>query len=115
MSRLFLYCLIYVSSVAVSAVSQVMLKKSANKTYKNWIFEYLNPRVIIAYGLFFAATFITMYALKVVPLSMGNLLEGFGYIFVPLLSFVFLKEKMTRGKWIGSALIIAGIFVYAAF
>ena len=113
MNRLVLYICIYVSSVLVASVSQVMLKKSADKVYKSRIFEYLNPLVIIAYGLFFISTFLTMYALKVVPLSLGNLLESSGYIFVPVLSFFTLHEKMTKNMWIGSALIIAGILVYS--
>lgn len=45
--------------------------------------EYLNPLVIIAYILFFGTTFISMYALKVVPLSMAPILEASGYIFLP--------------------------------
>lgn len=113
MSRLAVYVCIYVSSVFVASISQVMLKTSAEKEYKNRLFEYLNPLVVIAYGLFFISTFLTVYALKVVPLSLGNLLESSGYIFVPLLSFLVLKEKMTKNMWIGSAFIIAGILVYS--
>ena len=113
MSKLAVFVCIYISSVLVASISQVMLKTSAGKVYKNRIFEYLNPLVVIAYGLFFVSTFLTMYALKVVPLSMGNLLEASGYIFVPVLSFFALKEKMTKNMWIGSAFIIAGILVYS--
>ncbi len=112
MSRMTIYILIYLSSVLVASVSQIILKKSAGITYKHWIFEYLNVRVITAYGLFFLSTLLTVVALKVVPLSLSALLEGSGYIYVPVLSYFFLKEKMTKKKWIGSALIIAGILVY---
>ena len=115
MSRLTVYVLIYISSVFVSSISQIILKKSAGITYKSWIYEYLNPRVIIAYGLFFVSTLLTMYALKVVPLTMSTLLEGSGYIFVFVLGYFFLQEKMTLKKWIGSAFIVAGILVYTIF
>ncbi|MCR4690777.1 MAG: EamA family transporter [Lachnospiraceae bacterium] len=113
MSEVFLYSLIYVGSVFIGSVSQILLKKSAAVKHDNAILEYLNPKVIIAYGMFFMSMLITMYALKVVPLSLGNLLEGFGYIFVPVLGIIFLKEKMTKNRLIGSALIIIGIAVYA--
>lgn len=113
MSELTLYSIIYVFGAFVSAVSQILLKKSAQKSYSNKIKEYVNPRVIIAYGLFFSTTFISMYALKVVPLSMGPILEASGYIFVAILSFVFLNERMTKKQLIGITLILFGIVVYS--
>ena len=36
-----------------SAISQILLKQSANREYKNPLLEYLNWRVILAYVLFF--------------------------------------------------------------
>ena len=113
MSDLFIYSGIMLLSVMVSSVSQILLKKSAQKQYPSKIKEYLNPMVIIAYGMFFSSTLISMYALKVVPLSMSPILESAGYIFVAILSFLFLKEKMSRRQLIGMTLIIAGIVVYS--
>lgn len=113
MSELLIYSGIMLISILISSVSQIMLKKSAQKKYPSKIKEYLNPTVIIAYGLFFGCTLITMYALKVVPLSMSPILESTGYIFVAILSFFFLKEKLTKRQLIGMLLIIAGIAVYS--
>ena len=47
------YILVLMTGVFVSAVSQVMLKKAALKTYDSPLKEYLNPMVIIAYLLKF--------------------------------------------------------------
>ena len=113
MSELAIYSLILVSSSLISSVSQIMLKKSAQREYPSKLKEYLNPLVIIAYGLFFGTTFISMYALKVVPLSMAPILEASGYIFVAILSYIFLKEKMTKRQLLGMGLIIVGIVVYS--
>lgn len=107
------YTLVYLSSVLVASISQIILKKSAGKQYENPIREYLNLRVIIAYGMFFLSMFLTMYAYKGIPLSFGNLLEAAGYIFVPVLSYFFLHEKLTKIKLLGAVLIIAGICCYA--
>lgn len=107
-----LYSGIMLISILISSVSQIMLKKSAQKKYPSKIKEYLNPMVIIAYGLFFGCTLITMYSLKVVPLGMTPILESAGYIFVAVLSFVFLKERFTKRQLLGMALIIIGIGVY---
>ena len=113
MSELATYSLIMVSGTLIASVSQIMLKKSAEKTYPNKLREYLNPLVIIAYILFFGTTFISMYDLKVVPLSMAPILEASGYIFVAILSLIFLKEKMTKKQMIGMTLIIIGIVIYS--
>ncbi len=112
MSELTIYILIFVVSVFISSVSQILLKLSASRRYDNKIKEYLNPIVIVAYVLFFGCTFITMYALKVVPLSMAPILEASGYAFVALLSRAFLKEKISIKKALGLAIILAGILVY---
>ena len=113
MSELMLYSGIMLISILISSVSQIMLKKSAQKKYPSKIKEYLNPMVIIAYGLFFGCTLITMYSFKVVPLGMAPVLESAGYIFVAVLSFIFLKEKLTKRQLLGMALIIIGIVVYS--
>ena len=111
--ELIIYSLILLASVFISSVSQILLKKSAGIKYPSKIREYLNPYVIIGYGLFFGCTIISMFALKVVPLSMSPVLESFGYIFVAVLSFFFLKEKFTKRQLIGTALIIIGVVVYS--
>lgn len=112
MSELAVYSGIMIISTLISSVSQVMLKKSAGKTYESKLREYLNPFVITAYGLFFGCTLISMYALKVVPLSMAPILEATGYIFVSVLSYIFLKEKMTKKQLLGMGIIILGIVIY---
>ena len=48
-----MYIGIFFLSVLVAAVSQVLLKKSAMKQYAHKWAEYLNPYVIIGYGLLF--------------------------------------------------------------
>ena len=89
-----------------------MLKISAKKSYKSKIREYMNPLVILSYGLFFGCTLITMLAYRKVPLSMGQILESSGYIFVTILGTTILKEKLSRKKMIGMAVILLGIFVF---
>lgn len=112
MSQLAIYSGIMIISTLISAFSQILLKKSAQKTYPSKIKEYLNPLVIIGYGLFFCCTLITLYALKVVPLSMAPILEASGYIFVAILSYIFFKEKLTKKQLLGMILIIGGIVIY---
>ena len=91
--ELLLYSGILLISVFVSSVSQILLKLGARRNYPSKIREYLNPYVMVGYGLFFCCTLIYMLALKVVPLSMAPVLESTGYIFVAIMSYIFLKEK----------------------
>ncbi len=107
-----IYILIFLCSVLISSISQVLLKSSANKEHGNALKEYLNPKVIVAYGMFFLATLITILAYKYVPLSMGGILESSGYIFVAVLSYFFLHEKISKRKMLGLGVILIGILVF---
>ena len=107
------YVVIFLLSVFISSISQILLKKSAEKQYKNVISEYLNLKVVFAYGMFLMSTLLTMYAYKGVPLSFGALLEASGYIYIPVLSYFFLGEKITFLKVIGAFFIILGICCYS--
>lgn len=99
--------------VFLSAISQVMLKKAALRQYPNKIREYLNPLVIIAYTIFVGTTFLSIYAYKGIPLSMGPVLEATSYIYVTVFGVTIFKEKLNRHKLIGLALIVLGIIVYS--
>lgn len=113
MNEKLLFSLVFVAGTFISTVSQVLLKKSAQKKYKNIIREYLNVRVISSYMIFFAATLCTVIAYTKIPLSLGPILESSGYFFLAVLSRIFLKEKISVKKAIGLVIIVIGIIVYA--
>ena len=108
-----IFSCVFVGSVFISSVSQILLKKSANKTYESTLKEYLNPLVIIAYGMFFCSMLITMYCYRFVDVSAGPILESAGYIFVAVLGAVFLKERFTAKKLIGMLVLLAGIALFS--
>lgn len=112
MNEMNLYIIIYLISVFLSSISQITLKASANKKYNNTLREYLNIRVIVAYSLFFLSSLVTIYALKVVPLSMGPILEASGYIHVAVLGTFVLKERFYFQKIVGYGTILLGIVVF---
>ena len=113
MNEKILFSLIFIFGVFISSVSQIILKKSAQKEYPSRIKEYLNARVIFAYIIFFGATLCSIWAYKVIPLSLGPILESAGYFFVAVLSWLFLKEKITKQKMLGLSIIIIGIIIYS--
>lgn len=112
MSSVF-YAAVLLLGVFISSLSQVILKKAANKKYDSVIREYLNLPVILAYGIFVAATFMSIFAYKGIPLSYGPLLETTGYIYITIWGVVFFKEKVNPRKLIALALIVGGIIIYA--
>lgn len=107
------YIALWLFSVIISSFSQVLLKIAANKTYENRIREYLNPIVIIAYGIFFASTLLTMFALKVVPYAYSPIIESTSYIFIPLFGMFMLREKLSRRRLLGIGIILLGILIFA--
>lgn len=113
MNKVLIYSSIYLLGVIVSAFAQILLKKSANIERENKIKEYLNFKTIFAYGIFFGATLCSVFAYKYVPLSMGPILGTTEYIFVALLSYWLLKEKIEKKKLIGLVTIIIGVLVFS--
>ena len=107
------YTLILLLGVFVSAVSQVMLKKSAEKPHASPLKEYLNPMVVGSYAIFFLSTFLTMYALKYVPLTYSPIIEPLSYIFVPVIGVLVLKERISKRRMLGIVIMFIGIAVFS--
>lgn len=107
------YACIFLVGVFVSAISQVLLKKAAMKKYNSFLAEYLNWRVIVAYGIFFGATLLSILAYKRIPLSMGPVLEATSYLYVFYFGVKLFGEHVNRKKLLALTLILAGILIYS--
>ena len=82
-----------------SAFSQLLLKQSANKTYKNPIFEYLNWRVILSYGIFAAVLFLNTYAYTKVDMKYGEIqADAIRKAAVSKVMVFYFKRKVYKGK-----------------
>ena len=69
MDRRIIFSLIFLAGVFISSISQILLKKSTEKQYSSKIREYLNPKVMFSYMVFFGATLCTIWSYTVIPLS----------------------------------------------
>lgn len=107
-----IYYLLGILSVTVASFSQVLLKKGAMKEYGSFIKEYLNVWVITGYFMMFASVFLTMIVYRGMDFMNVPVLESVGYVLVPILSYFFFKEALTRRKIIGIACILVGIIIY---
>lgn len=97
----------------LSSISQVMLKKAALRHHDSKLAEYLNPLVIVAYVIFVGTTFLSIFAYRGIPLSMGPVLEATSYIYVTIFGVTIFKEKLNGRKLAALVLILAGILVYS--
>lgn len=98
--------------VMVTAVSQVLLKLSARKKHSSGLKEYLNPYVIIGYGLFFGTTLCTVTALRFIPLTVSTAVGALVQITVPVASALFLKEKISKRRCVGMIVITIGVLIF---
>ena len=110
MNRMFM--LLMLAGTFFTAISQVLLKQSANKKYSNPLLEYLNWRVIVAYGIFFGVLLLNTWCYTKVDMRFGPVIDTAAYVFVLIFSRLILNEKITKGKLVGNLLIIAGILIY---
>ena len=102
-----------IMSVITSAFSQVLLKKSAKNKHQSIVKEYLNPLVIIGYGMMFGATILTLLAYKYgLEYKSGPVIESLGYVLIMFLSMIFFGERLTWRKILGNSLVVLGIIVF---
>ncbi|MCI9099281.1 MAG: EamA family transporter [Lachnospiraceae bacterium] len=95
-----------------AAVSQILLKQSADRTYNRPFGDYLNWRVITSYGIYFGILFLNTGCYTKIDMKYGSIIDTCCYVFVMLLSCLILKEKITRRKLAGNLLIICGVMIY---
>jgi drug/metabolite transporter (DMT)-like permease len=109
------YLLLLIFSVFIASISQILLKISADRKHNSKIREYFNSYVIIAYSIFCVSLMLTILALRGLELKNVPIIESTSYIYILILSRIFLKEKITKYKIGGSFLIILGIIVFNLF
>ena len=106
------FMLIMFAGTFFTAISLILLKQSADKTYTHPLLEYLNWRVILSYMIFAAVLLLNTYAFTKVEMKYGAVIDTCSYFFVMILSWIILKEKITKKRIIGNLLIMSGVFIY---
>ena len=108
-----LFYLIIIIGIFASSCSQLLLKKSAIKKHRSLIAEYINWRVIFAYTIFLGSMFVNILGYKNgVQVKDIPILEASGYIFVPILSHLYLKEDIDKRTLLSIIIIIVGIVIF---
>ena len=96
----------------LTALSQIHLKTQANTTGgKGFWAKFLNLRVIASYGLLFLTLAINQVAYRHIPLAVMPCITATSFIWVFVLGILVLKEKVSRRRLLGVAIIIAGVII----
>ena len=110
--EIIIYSCLLLLGVFIASVAQIFLKKSALKEHKKAINEYFNWQVFIGYGLMFASTVFSILAYKIIPISLGVILDATGYLFVTIFGVCIFKEHISKKRLCALGLIVSGIMVY---
>lgn len=109
-----IYGAIMIGAVFINAVSQILLKKSADETAGKGFWQKLwNKKVFLAYVIFGVVFLINLYAYRGVNFKYGGVIQSIGQVFVLALSVLFCHEKLTRNRILGNILILCGIVLYS--
>lgn len=99
-------------SAFITAASQILLKKSANRQHKRILFEYLNPYVIISYICYIGVLALNVFIYTKIDYRFGVIINSLSMVFIMILSKVILKENLNRKRIAANILIIAGIICF---
>lgn len=103
-----IYIILFIVSILVASFSQIILKKGTKKDN-----IYINKFTIVGYGLMLLSTVLTLIGYKGVSLTLAGILQSLSFVFVPLFSYLFLKEKVNQRVFIGIIVIIIGIVIFS--
>ena len=99
--------------IFLCSMSQILLKRSANAEHSSMLFEFVNPLVFVAYAVFSTSLLINIWAMRHgLLLKELTVLESLGYVFVPFLSYIILKERITKRAVCATSIIIIGIIIF---
>lgn len=110
-----MYYLLVIFSVLAAAGAQMLLKQGAKIQYPTLIGQYLNIWVIGGYCIMGASLLLNIFCLSHgVQVKEISTIESLSYLFVPVLSWLFFKEKITWRKACAIAVIMLGVVVFFA-
>ena len=107
-----MFYLLLLFNAFLSAVSQVLLKKSAIKKYENVLLQYLNPYVISAYIIFAVVLVINIIVMRHISVSEVSIFSEAAPLVISLFfGYIFFGERISKMKIISSLIIVIGIFI----
>ena len=101
------------SAVLIASYAQLLMKASACvKAESGFLSKFLNIRVILAYFMMLLSSLVNVFSLRYLQLKFIPVVEATGYIWVPVLSIIFIHEKPSKNNVIGCIIIIIGMCIF---
>jgi multidrug transporter EmrE-like cation transporter len=105
MSARLIGILFVLCSVVLESIAQLCLKKSTTQNNGVNLKQYWT---LAGVGLFAAEAFVWTLALHQIDVSMAYPMGSLSFVAIALLSQLWLKERVTKQRWLGVGLIISG-------
>lgn len=105
--------LILLTVLGLSA-GQVLFKLASARlifTPSGLLQSIVEPKLIAALLVYFVATGMWLYVLKQLPLRVAYPYVALAFVFVPVLAFFLLGEKLHWNTFLGAAFIFAGVWI----
>ncbi len=108
-----MYYILVILSVFAAACAQMLFKQGARKNYVPWWRQYVNGYVIGGYAIMLAAMAVNIFAMsRGVMVKEVSIIESLSYLFVPVLSFCFFRERITWRKVCAIVVIMVGVIIF---
>lgn len=109
---LFKYYLMIYAAVFLASAGQILLKKGIAVGGFRIRFLCINVWVVLGFGAMIFSMLLSVRGLRYVPLRDMAFILPMIYILVPLFSYIFLGERLSRRVIIGTALMIVGVIIF---
>ena len=101
-----------VGTPTIIAGGQVLFKQAGERAVgQPFALTLVDPVFVLGVGIYGLATLMWVWVLKSVPLSAAYSFMALSYVLVPVLAALFLGETLGWKYALGTALILAGLFV----
>lgn len=107
------YYFLVVLAVFSASCAQMLLKQAARQKYSSFLRQYLNLWVIGGYAIMGCSLLLNIFCMsRGVQLKETGGIESLSYLFVPCLSWLFFKERITWRKAGAIVVIMVGMVVF---
>ncbi len=93
----------------IGSFGAVFLKSGASRLHRQWGTLLLNWRLALGIGAFLLSSFFFVLGVRHGELSVLYPMVSLGYIWTMLWSRIFFGEPFTKAKFVGLAMILAGV------
>lgn len=107
-----IYYLLALIVVVFTSIAHLLLKIATTRATQAGSRVYTHPVSVLAYGVFAAVAFLSIYAMKGLEMKEFFALNSLTYICIPVLAWLLLKESFSRNKLIGVILITLGVLLF---